>query len=188
MSDPKKKTLGRPTSFTAEIGREICFRIADGESLRSICRDDHIADRKTVLRWLVTMDPNKHPDLVSFRHQYALAREAQAETFLDEILFIADDSTNDWTTKIGRGGDEITVLDHEHVQRSRLRVDARKWAMSKMAPKKYGDRQALEHSGPDGGPVVVGAMVNKPQPQSKEEWIESVQAAGRGLIEDNSDD
>lgn len=182
MSAPKK--IGRPTSFTDEIGREICERIADGESLRRICDSEHIPDRKTVLRWLVTLCTEKHPELVTFRHQYAQARAAQAETFLDEILDIADDGTNDWMQKQGRDGEDYEVLNHEHVQRSKLRVDARKWAMSKLAPKKYGDRTALEHSGPDGGPIQTQGMVNKPAPQSKEEWIASINAEGKGVQSD----
>ncbi len=84
--------------------------------------------------------------------QYARAKELQAEYLLGEIFEIADDGTNDWMERQRQDGS--VAVDHEHIQRSKLRVDTRKWAMSKMAPKKYGERVAMEHSGPDGGPIV----------------------------------
>ena len=65
------------------------------------------------------------------------------------MLEISDDGSRDYTAT--EDGDEIP--NHEHIQRSRLRVDSRKWLASKLAPKKYGDRLAAELSGPDGGPI-----------------------------------
>lgn len=130
--------VGRPSLFGAEVASTICSRIADGESLREICRDDAMPDKATVLRWL-----GAHEE---FRDQYARAREAQADYFADEILEIADDGSNDWMLrKVGE--EEIEVANHEHISRSKLRVDARKWLMSKMAPKKYGDRTETVLSG-----------------------------------------
>lgn len=135
---------GRPSSFTQEIADAICERIADGQSLREICRDESMPDKKTVLRWLAERE--------EFRAQYASAREAQADHFADEILEISDDGTNDWTKrKIGE--ELVDVVDHEHISRSKLRVDARKWLMARMAPKKYGDRVMNEHTGRDGGAI-----------------------------------
>lgn len=101
--------------------------------------------KTSVFRWL-----NDQP---SFRDQYARAREAQAEHWADEILEIADDGSNDWMERRLKDGATETVIDHEHVTRSRLRVDSRKWLMSKLAPKKYGDKVVNEHTGADGGPV-----------------------------------
>ena len=72
----------------------------------------------------------------------------------DEIREIADDGQNDWMT-IQRGGKDVEVPNREVLERSRLRVDTRKWLMSKVAPKRYGERTQLEHSGPDGGPVQL---------------------------------
>ena len=69
------------------------------------------------------------------------------EAMSDEILAIADDSTNDAMTITRRDGSESEVADNEWINRSRLRVDTRKWLMSKLAPKKYGDKQQVEHSG-----------------------------------------
>lgn len=106
---------------------------------------DGMPCKTAILKWL-----NEHPD---FATQYAHAREAQAEHFADEILEIADDGTNDWMTR-KQGDETVTVADHEHISRSKLRVDARKWLMAKMAPKKYGDKLTQEVSGLDGAPLV----------------------------------
>jgi hypothetical protein len=62
----------------------------------------------------------------------------------DEMLEVADDGTNDWMLR--RGSDEeddLYQLNGEHLQRSRLRVDTRKWLLSKALPKVYGDKLAL---------------------------------------------
>ena len=143
---PKPKARrgrGRPTRYTDALATEICIRLAEGESLRAICRDDTMPGLRTVMRWLFDGD---HDD---FWQQYARAREAQAEVWADEIVSIADDVSNDFTT--GKDGKEI--VDHENIQRSRLRIDARKWIASKLLPKRYGDK--LQHTGKGGGPVKV---------------------------------
>ena len=129
-------TMGRPSKFSPELTETICLRIAEGESLRSVCRDDNMPDKATVLRWLKVHD--------EFRDQYTLARELQADHFADEMIEIADDATNDWMERKRKDGSVETVFDNEHVQRSKLRVDARKWLMARMAPKKYGDRTTLD--------------------------------------------
>ncbi len=71
----------------------------------------------------------------------------QADSLFDEALEIADATSGDWSTD----KDGKKTLDHEHVQRSRLRVDTRKWAAGKLAPKRYGDK--LQHTGEGGGPI-----------------------------------
>jgi hypothetical protein len=133
--------LGRPSSFSQAVADAICVKLADGMSLREICRDDAMPDKSTVLRWLAS------PDHADFRDQYARAREAQADHMADEILEIADDGTNDWMERQHGDDDPVEVPNHEHINRSRLRVDARKWLMAKMAPKKYGEKLELAHSG-----------------------------------------
>lgn len=145
--------MGRPSDYSLETATIICNRLADGESLRAICLDDGLPDKSTVFRWLIAND--------SFRDQYARAREAQAEHLVDEILEISDNATNDWMerrseSEKGAGVNSGWVLNGEHVQRSRLRVDSRKWFASKVAPKKYGDKIMTEVTGANGGPLVVG--------------------------------
>lgn len=114
----------------------ICERISNGESLRSICADADMPNKATVFRWLASNE--------IFRDQYASAREAQADTIFDEILDIADDGTNDWMLKHGGDDEEAGWRQNgEALQRSRLRVDARKWMAGKLRPKKYGDSSTL---------------------------------------------
>jgi hypothetical protein len=139
--------MGRPSDYSPETGLSICAELSVGKSLRQICSADEMPDRSTVFRWL-----EKHRE---FRDQYARAREAQTEYWADEILEIADDGSNDWMERQRHNGESETVVDHEHINRSRLRVDSRKWLMSKLAPKKYGDKVDLQHTGADGGPVQI---------------------------------
>lgn len=114
--------MGRPSEYTEQIATEICERLLGGESLRAMCRDDdHLPSERTIYRWLASNE--------TFCQQYARAREFQAEPHLEDILEIADD-------------DDLKPDD------KRVRIDARKWAMSKLAAKKYGDK-ALIGSDPD---------------------------------------
>ncbi len=138
---PKKTKKGRPSLYTDALAADICRRLAEGETLRAICRDVAMPGKTTVLRWL---GDKKNAD---FRTQYAHAREMQADALFDEALEIADDASGDWA--VDKDGKK--TLDHEDVQRSRLRVDTRKWAAGKMAPKRYGDK--IQHTGDGGGPI-----------------------------------
>ncbi len=152
MAGPKKRKprkAGRPSGYTEAIAVEICRRIAERESLRKICADPDMPDKTTVLRWLAAKEN------AEFRTQYAHAREMQADALFDEALEIADETSDDWI--ITEGGKKI--LNSEHVQRSRLRVDTRKWAAGKLAPKRYGDK--LQHTGDGGGPIRVRPDLSK---------------------------
>ena len=70
-----------------------------------------------------------------------------------EILEISDDASRDTKIVTNKDDSPAEVAEHELINRSKLRVDARKWLMSKIAPKKYGDRVAHEHGDPDGNPL-----------------------------------
>lgn len=144
---------GRPTIFTEELGRTICKRISAGESLRSICKDEGTPNKSTVLEWI--LDGN-HKE---FADQYAKAREIQAELLADEIFDISDDSTNDYVERQNSNGESYTVVDHEAIGRSRLRVDSRKWYLSKVLPKKFGERSTTELTGPGGSALAVQFVV-----------------------------
>jgi hypothetical protein len=124
--------------FSQEKADAICERLADGESLRTICSEEGMPSKTTVFRWLA--------DNEQFRDQYARAREAQADAIFDDILSIADDGRNDWMVR-KFGDDERWVENGEALRRSALRIDARKWMAGKLRPKKYGDKLDVEHSG-----------------------------------------
>jgi hypothetical protein len=128
------------STFTQDIADTICERIADGESLRSICADEAMPSTSTVCKWLAA-EP-------SFSEQYARARELQADALFDEILEIADDGTNDWMERKNADDQSIGWRENgEALRRSQLRVDARKWMAGKLQAKKYGDKLDLNHSG-----------------------------------------
>lgn len=97
---------------------------------------------RTVRRWYT-----EHPEFAS---AYARAKEAGIDALVDETLDIADDGSNDWLQT-----EKGPQLDGEHVQRSKIRIETRRWLAERMAPKKYGLRTATEISGPNGGPLVV---------------------------------
>lgn len=138
--------MGRDSTYTPELADEICARLETGESLRSICRDLHMPAEASVRRWVVS-----HPE---FAQRYSQARDMGLEAMAEDLFEIADDGSNDFTERENERTGRVSILpDHEHINRSRLRVDTRKWYLSKLAPKRYGDRIAMEHSGPDGGPI-----------------------------------
>lgn len=137
------------TKFSQEIFDEICVRIAEGESLRKICKDEKMPSLVAVWKWL-----NNSEELVK---QYTRAREEQAETLVDEIIDISDEKKDD--TFLDKDGNE--VINHEAIARSRLRVDSRKWIASKLKPKKYGDSTTLR--GDNDAPLnpSVNVILNK---------------------------
>lgn len=131
---------GRPEVYTEEIAAEVCNRLAQGESLRSICRDESLPGRTTITKWIIE-------DKNGFASQYARAKDIGLDEMADEIFDIADDSRNDWVKKIGKNGAPYVALNDEAISRARLRVDARKWYLSKLAPKRYGEKLQTEHTG-----------------------------------------
>lgn len=86
-------------------------------------------------------------------NQYARAMEARADAVFDEMFEIADNGSNDWMERRNADGSTYEALNAEHVQRSRLRVETRKWALARMNARKYGDKTTTEITGKDGGPV-----------------------------------
>jgi hypothetical protein len=112
----EKNKGGRPTKYNSALADEICKRLSVGETLRKMVLDEHMPDASQVYRWL---DSNEE-----FRNQYAQARVRQADYYAEMII---DESFGAHDASIGR-----------------LRMDALKWASSKIAPKKYGDKIELE--------------------------------------------
>lgn len=124
--------MARPSDYTPEKAADICAKLVMGESLRSICAAEDMPAIATVYLWL-----GKHPE---FMEQYARAREDQADTLADEIIDIADEASRDTITD----ADGNETCNSEWINRSRLRVDARKWVASKLKPRKYGER--MDHN------------------------------------------
>ncbi len=133
--------MARPSTYTTQLATTICERLLSGRSLRAICREDRdMPSASVIFSWL-----SKHKE---FAEQYARAKETMAEAIFWEIFDIADDGTNDiYTDEKGN-----VRINHDIVARSRLRVDARKWALARMEPKKYGERITQEIVNPHGDP------------------------------------
>jgi len=149
--------------YTPELGDRICAALADGKSLRSVCRLEGMPSKSAVFSWL-----REHE---AFAKNYAVAVSDRADAVFEEMFEIADDASNDFLaekidggTEGGAGGEAGAQPDpslyvykfrKEHVQRSRLRIETRKWALARMNPKKYGDKMTAELTGAEGGPITV---------------------------------
>ena len=144
---PRKPT-GRPSSYTFEVGEEICHQMAGGKGLRQICSQEGMPDRHTVLRWL---DANE-----GFRARYAQAREALMDWYSEEILRIAFDDSGDLIID----GDRV-MSGHHVVQRARLKVDTVKWVMAKLHPGRYGERPVDASSQ---GPITISWLESDKAP------------------------
>ncbi len=114
---------------------DILAHLQLGKSLRSWCRlgtaEVPRPSISTVLSWVL---PENDADQVRAK-QYARARAIGLEIRAEEIIDIAD------REGVAKGEADDAV----QVQRDKLRADNRKWELSKLLPKKYGDRLALEH-------------------------------------------
>jgi hypothetical protein len=110
------KRTGPYRQYSDELAVEICSRIACGEALVRICRDEDMPAVTTVYYWIRERE--------DFREMYKLAREDMADTLADELLSITEDE--------------------EDVARARLKCDVRKWISSKLRPIKYGERLDIQ--------------------------------------------
>lgn len=142
-----KRPRGRPSAYSEEIANQICEALTEGKSLRSICKSPVFPAEPTVRAWALDNAGG------TFSAQYSRAREIGYARLAEEILQIAD------TPKIGRKikktGEEIEETIGDMIEHRRLQVDTRKWMLSKMLPKIYGDKLNLEGSGEGGALVVV---------------------------------
>jgi hypothetical protein len=122
--------------------------MASGESLREVCRTEGLPSESTVREWALR-------DQDGFAAKYKTARELQAEAWADEMIEIADDGTNDWMERQSASGVIEQVINHDHIARSRLRVDTRKWIMAKLKPGTYGDKVQHANAAGDGNQEVI---------------------------------
>lgn len=136
---------GRPRVMTEEQKQAVCDWLSGGGSLRKLAEaDPSMVDLTTIFRELSTDN--------DFYQRYSRAREAQMEMMAEDIIEISDNAERDILP-----GPNGPVVNYEHIARSKLRVDSRKWLMSKLAPKRYGDKLVQEITGKDGGAVEIAA-------------------------------
>lgn len=135
-----EKVMGRPTIYNEQIAEEICTAIATSSiGLKRLCdMHDHWPDKQSIYNWLY-----KYPN---FFDQYIKAKEAQMLIYAEETIEIADDKSHDVIIREGKDGETYEVANNEFINRSRLRVDTRKWHISKLMPKIYGDKQVVENN------------------------------------------
>ena len=113
----------------------ICKEIEKGRSLRSVLREDNMPSSSTFFNWFKDDEPKTK--------QYAYAVEQRAEMIFEDILAIADKSDED--VIIDENG--IPQTNHDVINRSRIRIDARKWMLGKMNPRRYSDKLDLTSGG-----------------------------------------
>lgn len=141
--------MRQPTKYSQKMVDMICDQIAEGRSLRSICRDKDMPSKTLVFRWLAQRE--------DFAKLYAHARDAQADALVDEMIDIADDGSNDWMEQRGRDGALTGWKENgETLKRSALRLSTRQWIAEKLKPKKYGNKVALTDA--EGGPLTVNVI------------------------------
>jgi hypothetical protein len=134
----QKKVAGNNMAMTPELFEDICTMIESSSiGIPHLCKQVGIGSDTFYKYMRETLDAQK---------RYARAKEIQCEYLADEILEIADDATNDFMTVV-KGDEEYERENKEVTNRSRLRVDSRKWLLSKLVPKKFGDKVDIEHSG-----------------------------------------
>lgn len=158
---------GRPSLISPEMANEICLLIAEGYTIRQVSQLSHLPSKSTILRWASGNEPARK----WFRDQYARAREVAAWGWFDEMFDIADDGRNDWIDReTGRreDGSPITtrVLDHEHVMRSKMRLDLRKWGLSKFLKNTFGkELEAKPDATNSGAPQAPKKVIVYRQPK-----------------------
>lgn len=156
-----KKISKLSKRYHQEKAQEICNRLINGESLRQICGSPNApASRSMVFHWLAVSE--------EFRNLYRAARMVQADLLMEEILEIADQTNQDWILKAkDRNGAESITFNSEHVQRAKLRIDARKWFIMRISSQKYASDTVSANTPP--------STQENYQPQSLQvEWLDDV--------------
>lgn len=142
-----KKPVGRPALYSIELGERLCAELACGVSMRTACKPDDMPSVATAFGWM-----RKHPE---FLELYTRAKAEAADALVEEMMDICDDGTNDWMEVHDKDGECIGYkVNGEHVQRSRLRVETRKWIAAKLKPKKYGEKVDVNHGTQPGDPIL----------------------------------
>lgn len=115
--------------FSQEKAEQVCQLVADGASLRRACTETGV-NKATFLLWC-----KERSELAD---QYARARETGMDAEFEDLAAVGEEEPE---------RDDKGRIDAGWVQWKRLQIDAKKWALSKKAPKKYGDKLDLNHSG-----------------------------------------
>lgn len=156
---------GRPSAYSEELAQEICDRLAAGESLRSICSSPHMPAENRIREWAQNDCADNAGLGAGFSARYTRARAIGCERLAEELLLISDDPC------LGPDG----YVDNGAVQRARLMSDNRRWLLSKLLPRQYGDRITQElTTGEDGGAITMIQLIPiDPRPRGQLEADEA---------------
>lgn len=131
--------------YTPELGKKICESIMDGKSVKYAAESNGLTER-VIYKWANGFGSDE-----GFVHDYIRAQEIRADRMAEELLDIADDSANDFIVD----DDGNMKVDHEAIHRARLRIDTRKFLMSKMKSFKYGDKTTTVLQGDKHNPITI---------------------------------
>lgn len=131
---------GRPKKYTTELADLICQKISQGKSLKSICSEEGMPSMSSVFNWI-------HSEK-GFLEKYDAATEERTIAMGEEIIDLSDDSLNLAQSVDPKAAGAVVAA-------AKLQVDTRKWVMSKMKPKKYGDKVDVT----SGGEVIKGNTI-----------------------------
>lgn len=133
-----RRQPGRPSDYSQELADRICAELAEGKSMRTVCIAEDMPVMSTVFKWL--------RERKEFSEQYTKAKMESADALVEEMVDIADDGRNDWMEAHDKDGEFVGYkVNGDHIQRSRLRVETRKWIAAKLKPKKYGEKVDMNH-------------------------------------------
>lgn len=159
--------MGRVGIYTPELANEIVSRLAKGEPLAAICRDEHMPDVSTVSRWRKAN--------TEFDAAFLGARDAGFDEIATQCMDIADDASEDFIEGMEvTPGTKAVAFNPEHVQRSKLRVETRLKLLAKWDPRRYGDLQKIEHSGEVTTTTLAARMRKRrdgPSPEGVEDLV-----------------
>jgi hypothetical protein len=156
---------GRPSLYTAELAERILEQLMEGRLLINICDQPGMPSAATIRQWALE-------DREGFADRYDRARELGFHAMSEQLVAIADDGRSDWVLYRQPDGTAEVAFDHEHVKRSRLRIDARRWILTKMLPRRFGDRPEVKPDGPSEWELLLKAVDGRSLglPSQRQPW------------------
>jgi|GEM_PF-1111599 len=134
----------REIKWSRELEDEIIDRICNGEQLDQICQSPHICSKATFFRWLNGEQRYNVEDAKALKARYDAARVARADKIAADVIAIADDTSNDMIVTHLPGGVVTEAVNHEHIQRSRLKCDVRLKCLARLFPSQWGEKLIVE--------------------------------------------
>ena len=147
------------TYFSRKTAEKILDGVIEGFSVNRVCHNDEaLPAPKTFFAWVAGRGVSIH-DQEWLRESYYAAQLARAEAHMDEIIEIADDSSEDYVEKERKNGDIVRELNPEAIQRATLRINTRQWVASRLYPEKYGTKALLQIKAPQLTPDEKEALL-----------------------------